>query len=104
MDSQLQRFIFKAQGSSSVDVAEKLIRSNFGLQQIRLSAADLFFSRRTRTGTEMAGTGAEWIMGTSSLVRMTLGAGGDEVVDSCTKYEASLVSVESEQVESDFDE
>ncbi|KAI3802148.1 hypothetical protein L1987_30275 [Smallanthus sonchifolius] len=63
MDSQLQRFVFKAQGSarcnhpellmiclsaaSSVDAAENLIRSNFGLQQIRLSAADLFFSRRT---------------------------------------------------------
>ncbi|KAI3712381.1 hypothetical protein L1987_70935 [Smallanthus sonchifolius] len=31
----------------SVDAAEKPIRNNFGLQQIRLSAADLFFSRRT---------------------------------------------------------
>ncbi|KAI3814142.1 hypothetical protein L1987_18889 [Smallanthus sonchifolius] len=33
--------------ASSVDAAEKSIRSNFGLQQIRLSAADMFFSRRT---------------------------------------------------------
>ncbi|KAI3807960.1 hypothetical protein L1987_23899 [Smallanthus sonchifolius] len=47
MESQLQRFVFKAHGSSSVDAAEKPIRNNFGLQQIRLSAADLFFSRRT---------------------------------------------------------
>ncbi|KAI3776062.1 hypothetical protein L1987_45822 [Smallanthus sonchifolius] len=33
--------------ASSVDAAEKPIRSNSGLQQLRLSAADLFFSRRT---------------------------------------------------------
>ncbi|KAI3712445.1 hypothetical protein L1987_71002 [Smallanthus sonchifolius] len=69
--SQLQRLIFSGSGyqlqswrsaarcnhpkllmiclsaASSVDAAEKPIRINSGLQQIRLSAADLFFSRRT---------------------------------------------------------
>ncbi|KAI3762567.1 hypothetical protein L1987_52999 [Smallanthus sonchifolius] len=46
-DEDQQQDVTIRSAASSVDAAEKPIRSNFGIQQIRLSAADLFFSRRT---------------------------------------------------------
>ncbi|KAI3821906.1 hypothetical protein L1987_09482 [Smallanthus sonchifolius] len=46
------RLMICLSAASSVDAAEKPIHSNSGLQQIRLSVADLFFSRRTRPTDE----------------------------------------------------